>query len=135
MKIKRFMPLWSGVMLIVFLSGCARVERVRKPEEKSVLTITGAPISVSINVKASDYPTLNQFKQRLSEIKGVKSIYQRKFSVSQTSELEIRYIGSVEKLADEIINMDFPDFTLEITDFDQTSINLKIVPLTTEQEY
>ncbi|OQX53928.1 MAG: hypothetical protein B5M48_02065 [Candidatus Omnitrophica bacterium 4484_213] len=135
MKIKRFMPLWSGVMLIVFLSGCARVERVRKPEEKSVLTITGAPISVSINVKAPDYPTLNQFKQKLSEIKGVKSIYQRKFSVSQTSELEIRYIGSVEKLADEIINMDFPDFTLEITDFDQTSINLKIVPLTTEQEY
>ncbi|RKY38807.1 MAG: hypothetical protein DRP75_03765 [Candidatus Omnitrophota bacterium] len=131
----------GGLVLLfaICLSGCAGVEKFRKEKGKPELssptqasTPLGAPISILVKVKVSDYRTLNTFKKKLSEIRGVRNIYQKRFSVAEDSELEVRYIGSTEKFADEIINhIHLPHLNLEITGFDQTSITLNITPLPT----
>lgn len=127
--------------LIVVLGGCVTfgtgVRRetpvMRVPPPKPEEIIRGVPVAIMVKVKAPTYRALNTFKQALSRIKGVKDIYQKKFSVSQDSELEIRYIGSTEKLADEIVNnIHIPGTSLEIAEFDQVSITVIITPLPTK---
>jgi len=129
--------------LVVTLSGCATTPRVKREPKIKVASPpvqrdtvpSGIPVSVLVKVKAPNYRILNVFKKALSKIKRVRNIYQKKFSLSQDSELEVRYVGSTEKLADEIMSeIHIPEFVLEIIEFDQTSVTVNIAPVPAEQE-
>lgn len=134
MRKKKIIALVCVGILLFSLVGCAslRGEKKEKEEVKSAPQPSASTRLITVEVQADSYHILNNFKRRLKSVSGIKDIYQKKFKAHQKSELHVSYAGTMENLADRLAEMSFSSFTIEILGFTQDSINVRMIPTSSE---
>jgi hypothetical protein len=86
---------------------------------------SGAMIQLVVSGIQS-YSRLVKFKEMIQKnVRNIKGIYQRDFN-SGVATLDITVPTSSQKLADELVVIDYGDFSIDVTGIKQNSINLKM---------
>lgn len=116
-----------AVFILVSLSGCLGRPGVRREERVPRPVLMARPRLITLTVEGADYVMLREFREKLSALREVGDVHQRKFVARQISELEIEYKDSMETLVDQMSNMSFSNFALDIASFDQTRISVQII--------
>jgi hypothetical protein len=83
---------------------------------------TGSLIQLEITGVAS-YNHLKAFKDRRKQIRGVSDLYQRSYQAG-TANLDCKTTRAAQTLADEIVGIDYGDFTVDVTGVSQNRIQL-----------
>jgi hypothetical protein len=82
-----------------------------------------------IRLVVSDIPSYNhlvKFKEMIQKrVRGVSGLYQRDFNAG-TATLDVSVPATAQKLADELVMIDYGEFVIDITNITQNSVNLKM---------
>lgn len=82
-----------------------------------------------IRLVVSDIPSYNhlvKFKEMIQKrVRGVSGVYQRDFNMG-TATLDVSVPLTSQKLADDLVVIDYGEFVIDITSITQNSVNLKM---------
>ena len=81
-----------------------------------------------IQLEIADVPSYNRlvaFKDKVKQIRGVSGLYQRSYQAG-TAVLDVKATQGAQALADEIVGIDYNDFTIDVTGVLQNRIQLKM---------
>jgi hypothetical protein len=73
----------------------------------------------------TSYNHLVTFKDKVKQIRGVTGVYQRSYQQG-TAVLDLKATVAAQVLADEIVGIDYGDFSVDVTGVSQNRIQLKM---------
>ena len=112
---------------LVFLGGCLGRTGVRRGEELPHPALLAPARLITVTVEGANHLMLRELREKLSALGEVGNIHQRRFAAYQISELEIEHRGLIETLADQMLDMSFANFSLDIVGFDATGISVRTI--------
>ena len=116
-----------ATLALVFLGGCLGRPGVRRGEELPHPPLLVPARLITVTVEGANHVMLRELRGKLSALEEVGNVHQRRFAAYQISELEIEYRGLIETLADQMLDMSFANFSLEIVSFDATGISVRTI--------